>query len=413
MPRQAVGLSAAKAAKAGPGEYVDGQGLRLQVKATGARSWVFRFTIAGRTREMGLGGAGTAPGYVSLAEARRKVGHLRRLVNDGTDPLARRDAQSAAARALAQTAAIEGITFRTVADAYIKAHAPSWRSAIHRKQWENSLETYVHPHVGAIPVADVSAAHVVAILEPIWQAKPETAARVRGRLETVLDYARARDWRTGENPARWRGHLDHVLPARAKFSAVVHHAALPWTEIAAFMAELRRLSSMSALALEFCILTAARTGEVLGARWNEIDHAATIWTVPAARMKAGAEHRVPLTPPAMATLQRLAELRTSPSPDACIFASAQNTARAMSNMAMAMTLRRMKRDDLTVHGFRSTFRDWAAERTDYPREVAEAALAHTIDNKVEAAYRRGDLFDKRAGLMKDWSAFCSNPAVPT
>jgi integrase len=243
-------------------------------------------------------------------------------------------------------------------------------------------------------------------LEPIWSAFPETAARVRGRIEAVLDYAKARDWRAGENPARWRGHVENMLPKRDKARTVRHHAALPWQEIGAFMAVLRREPSLAAMALEFTILTAARTGETIGATWGELDLQRATWTIPARRMKAQREHRVPLSLAALAVLERAAGLRRDVRADAGVF-SAGGSQKAMSNMAMSMLLRRMKRNDLTTHGFRSTFRDWAAEATEYAREVAEAALAHSLESRVEAAYRRGDLFQKRRSLMEDWAGFCS------
>jgi integrase len=260
--------------------------------------------------------------------------------------------------------------------------------------------------MGDLPVAAVGTAHVLAALQPIWQAKPETAARVRGRIEAVLDYAKTREWRDGENPARWRGHLSNLLPAPAKVAPVEHHAALPSRDIGAFMTALRRQAGVAARALEFTILTAARSGEVLGARWSEIDRDAAIWTVPAGRMKGGRDHRVPLSEPALAVLHGAAKLRTSNDVALPCFQAAARGGMQLSNMAMAMVLRRMQRNDLTVHGFRSSFRDWTAEATDYPREVAEAALAHVLGDKVEAAYRRGDLFDKRRRLMDDWGAFC-------
>jgi integrase len=302
---------------------------------------------------------------------------------------------------------VRAITFRSVANDYIKAHAPAWRNPKHRAQWRSTLDTYVHPVIGDMPVTDVATAHVMAVLGPIWTIKPETATRVRGRIEAVLDYAKASEWRGGENPARWRGHLDNLLPARRKVRAVKHHAALPWTEAGTFLAELRQQAGMGAKALEFAVLTAARSGEVLGARWKEIDLLAGVWTVPAARMKAGVEHRVPLSAPALALLGEVAKLRLSDSAEAFVFPSPVPT-RPLSNMAMTMVLRRMHRSHLTVHGFRSCFRDWTAETTGFPREVAEAALAHTLEDKVEAAYRRGDLFDKRRALMNAWGSFCAN-----
>ncbi len=411
MPRKAAGLTAAKVRTAQPGQYVDGDGLRLLVRPTGGRFWLFRFTLAGKTREMGLGRAGDDRAAVPLSEARDKAADLFKLVKAGIDPLAKRDAEAAEAAAEAQRAAIRGMTFRSVAETYLAANASAWKNPKHRAQWGATLETYVYPHLGALPVAEVGTEHVLAALEPIWRTKAETAARVRGRMETVLDYATARKWRTGENPARWRGHLAILLPSRAKVAPQEHHAALPWTEIGGFLAALRGQAGVGARALEFAILTAARSGEVLGATWGEIDQAAKVWTVPAARMKAKREHRVPLSVPALALLAEMAKARTCDAPSAFVFPGAQPN-KGLSIMAMAMVLRRMKRDDITVHGFRSTFRDWAGETTSTAREVLEAALAHTLGSKTEAAYARGDLFEKRRVLMGLWAEHCERAAEP-
>jgi integrase len=409
MPRKAAGLTAAKVRTAPPGQYVDGDGLRLLVRPTGARFWLFRYTIAGKVREMGLGRAGDDRVAVPLSKARDEAAKLRLMVKDGIDPLALREAQAAAAETEAQRAAIKGMTFRVVAETYLAANSAAWRNPKHRSQWTRTLETYAYPHIGALPVAEVGIEHVLAALEPIWREKAETAARVRGRIETVLDYATARQWRTGENPARWRGHLASLLPARGKVAPQEHHAALPWGEVGGFLAALRKQTGMGARALEFAILTAARSGEVLGATWGEIDLAAKLWTVPAVRMKAGREHRVPLSAPALTLLAQLTQLRTSESPDAFVFPGAQPN-KPLSIMAMAMVLRRMKRGDITVHGFRSTFRDWAGETTATAREVLETALAHAVGNKTEAAYARGDLLERRRLLMTSWGAFCAMPS---
>jgi integrase len=262
--------------------------------------------------------------------------------------------------------------------------------------------------MGDRPVAVVDTGDVTAALEPIWTAKPETASRLRGRIEAVLDFAKARGWREGENPARWRGHLKNLLPARAKIARVKHHAALAYIEVGEFMAELRRQEGVAAQALQFTILTAARTGEIIGARWLEIDRARQLWSVPAERMKGGREHRVPLSDAALAVLDKMGKLRDDKAQDAFVFPGGR-AENGLSNMGMATVLKRMSRDDITVHGFRSCFRDWAAETTSYAREVAEAALAHTLSDKVEAAYRRGDLLAKRARLMDDWAAYCLRP----
>jgi integrase len=369
---------------------------------------VFRYTRAGKMREMGLGRAGADDSAVKLADARDAAADLHKLVRAGIDPLDKREADAAAEAAEAQAAAIKQITFRDVAGHYLAAHDKAWRNPKHRAQWRNTLDTYAHPHFGDLPVGDVGTEHVLAALEPIWRVKPETATRVRGRIESVLDYATARDWRSGENPARWRGHLANLLPARSKVAPVEHHAALPWIEIGHFLPALRAQAGVAAKALELAILTAARSGETLGARWGEIDMAAKLWTVPASRMKAGREHRVPLSEAALKVLREMAKLRTVDSPDAFVFPGAI-AGQPLSIMAMTMTLRRMKRGDLTVHGFRSTFRDWCGEATPTPREVAEAALAHTVADKTEAAYARGDLFAKRVRLMDQWAKFCALP----
>jgi len=405
MPRKATALTAVKVRTAQPGRYGDGNGLFLLVRPNG-RYWLFRYrTGDGRMREMGLGPAGEAQGQVTLADARKAASPLWKAVKEGIDPLAARGAEAAAEKAAAQEAAARAITFRTVAEHFITAHEAGWRNPKHRAQWRTTLETYAYPFMRDLPAADVGTAHVLAALEPIWREKPETATRVRGRIEAVLDYAKAREWRSGENPARWRGHLDHLLPSRAKVAKVVHHAALPWREIGAFMAALRGREGIAARALEFTILTAARTGEALGATWGEMDLSAALWTAPAARMKADKEHRVPLSAPALALLGEMAKLRTSDDPAAPIFPG-QEADRPLSNMALLMALRRMGRSDLTAHGFRSTFRDWVGEATGYPADVAEAALAHTQGDKTVAAYARGDLFDKRRRLMADWGEFC-------
>lgn len=408
MGRKATALTAAKVKAAAPGRYGDGNGLYLFVRSADARFWVFRYTRAGKMREMGLGRAGADDSAVTLAEARTKAADLTKVVRAGIDPLDQRDIEAALAAAEAQQAAIRSISFRTVTERYLEAHEKTWRNPKHRQQWRNTLDTYANPHFGDLPVGDVGTEHVLAALEPIWRAKPETATRVRGRIESVLDYATAREWRSGENPARWRGHLANLLPARGKVAPVEHHAALPWSQIGDFLPALKAQAGVAAKALLFTILTAARSGEVLGARWGEIDLAAKVWTVPAARMKAHREHRVPLSEAAVTVLAGMATLRTVDSAEAFVFPGAQPH-RPLSIMAMAMVLRRMKHGGLTVHGFRSTFRDWVGEATGTPREVAEAALAHSLADKTEAAYARGDLFAKRRRLMDQWAKFCSQP----
>jgi integrase len=381
-----------------PGMLADGKGLYLRVGPTGAKSWIFRYRNGGQRHDLGLG---SYPD-ISLAEARERAYVQRRLRLDGHDPLTKRRTE----RAQRRLDAAKAMTFRQCAEAYIKAHQPGWRNTKHGAQWSATLGTYAYPVFGELPVAAVDVGLVMKAVEPIWSTKPETASRVRGRIESVLDWATAREYRAGENPARWRGHLENLLPKKTKVHAVEHHAALPYVEVASFLVELRKLETVAARALEFAILTAARTGEVLGARWDEINMADRLWTIPAARMKAGKEHRVPLSDAALAILEKMAEQRSGD----YVFPGGV-AGRPRSNVAMFKVLRRMKRDDLTVHGFRSTFRDWAAERTGFPQEVAEMALAHAVADKVEAAYRRGDLFEKRRQLADAWARFCAQPAT--
>jgi integrase len=380
------------------GYYADGGGLYLQVSANAAKSWVFRYKEAGKLHEMGLGPVHA----LGLAEAREKARDCRRLRLDGLDPIEARKV----ARMQARLDAAKAMTFEACAERYIASHKAGWRNPKHAAQWPATLATYVYPVFGSLPVQAVDVRLVMNAIEPIWTTKPETASRVRGRIESVLDWATARGFRQGENPARWRGHLENLLPKKSKVRRVEHHAALPHAEIAAFMTELRQQEGVAASALEFAILTAARTGEVIGATWNEIDFAEQLWTVPAERMKAGKEHRVPLSDAALAILEDLREVQQ----DNFVFPGGK-AGRPISNMAMLMLLRRMGRGDLTAHGFRSSFRDWAAERTGFPAEVAEMALAHTVSDKVEAAYRRGDLFQKRRHLMEAWAKFCAAPAL--
>lgn len=393
-------LTALSVKNAGPGRHADGGGLHLLVKDGGARSWVFRFMLNGRSRDIGLGAAGA--GGMSLAEARDRATALRLKVKAGIDPLSERQEAEARAAAAAQASVAAIVTFKDAADAYMATNGDSWRNAKHRQQWENTLATYVYPAIGCMPVADVDTPHVLRILEPIWKAKAETASRLRGRIETVLDSAKARGYRQGENPARWRGHLAQILPARAKLSRG-HHKAMPYEDVPAFLTQLRARKAVAALALEFVILTAVRTGEAIGASWSEVDLDKSIWSIPASRMKAGKEHRVPLSPRAVAILESL-----QPIGSPYLFPSSRGG--KLSGMAMAMLLRRMS-VDVTVHGFRSSFRDWVAECTSVSHEVAEMALAHTIGSAVERAYRRGDLFDKRRQLMADWAAYCSGEKV--
>jgi len=398
MPRTLHNQLTAQAVKhAKPGRHADGGGLYLLVKQTGARSWVYRFMLNGRSRDVGLGSAG--PGGLSLAQARDARDALRVKVRAGIDPLEERAQEAAQAAQEAEAARAAAITFKDVATAYIAANEDSWRNSKHRQQWRNTLATYVYSEIGDLPVAAIRTEHVKRILDPIWKTKSETASRIRGRIEAVLDSAKAQGFREGENPARWKGHLQQVLPARTKLSRG-HHKAMPYDDVDSFIRRLREREAVSALALEFTILTGARSGEVLGATWDEIDLGAAMWTVPAERMKAAKEHRVPLSPRAVEILEQVKRLGGH-----YVFPGARGG--KLSSMAMTMLLRRMK-VDVTVHGFRSTFRDWAAEQTGYAHEVAEMALAHTIGNATERAYRRGDLFVKRRRLMEDWARFCES-----
>ena len=375
------------------GMLADGNGLYLQVTRANARSWIFRYYRNGKSREMGLGSLNA----VSLAGARLKAAACRGLLADGTDPIAARDAERAQ-RALEDARAI---TFDQCAEAFITAHSAAWKNQKHVAQWKATLRTYVSPVCGSLPVQVVDVALVMKVLEPIWTTKPETAARLRGRIESILNWAKARGYRTGENPALWKGHLSNLLPAHSKIAKVKHHAALPYDQTSQFIAALRRQDGIASLALEFAILTAARTGEIIGARWAEIDLEAKVWTVPASRMKNGREHRVPLSVEALAVLTKVSQGE----PEEFVFAGRKK--RPLSNMAFLMLLRRMGHDKLTGHGFRSTFRDWAAERTNFQAEIAEAALGHVVGNKVEAAYRRGDFFEKRRRLMEAWAQFAT------
>jgi integrase len=378
-----------------PGMYLDGRGLYLRIGPGGNKSWIYRFALGGKTRDMGLGPYPDIP----LAEARERAAAQRKLRLDGTDPIAARQAGKHQAR----LDAVKVMTFKACADAYIGAHQAGWKNPKHAAQWPATLGAYAYPIFGSLPVQAVDVGLVMKAIEPIWTEKPETASRVRGRIESVLDWATARGYRNGENPARWRGHLENLLPKRSKVRRVQHHAALPYAEIGGFMAELRKQEGIGARALQFAILTAGRTGEIIGARWSEISLADRLWTIPAERMKkADKEHRVPLSAPAVAILNQMAAIRSGE----FVFPGAK-PGRPLSNMSMLMLLRRMGRDDLTAHGFRSCFRDWAAECTNFPGEVAEMALAHAVSDKVEAAYRRGDLFQKRQALAEAWASYCA------
>jgi integrase len=375
----------------------DGGNLLLQVSRSASgddfnRSWIFRYELDGKRHDLGLGPLDT----LNLAEARAKARSLRQKLLDGIDPHTEREQQRADRLAkLAERA--RAMTFRECAMRCIASHEDGWRNHDHRRQWRASLEQYAHPVIGDLPVDEIATPHVVKVLEPIWKDIPETASRVRGRIEKVLGWATVRGFRSGDNPARWRGHLAELFPAKGKLAPAKHHSALAFTDVPALMAELAATDHVAARAVEFTILTAARAGEILGATWDEIDLKAKTWTIPASRMKAKREHRVPLSDRAHALL------RAIPRTDKRVFPIGE---RAM------LTLIQERRPGVTVHGFRSSFRDWASERTNYPPVVAEQALAHTIGSKVERAYHRTDLFEKRRRLMADWAAWCSRP-VPT
>lgn len=397
MGRQAKDLAPVMLSKLDkPGLHFVGHvaGLALNVSKTGARSWILRATVGGKRRDMGLG---SFP-EITLARAKDIAREKREMVRNGIDPItARRQAQAALK---AEQASF--MTFEEAARQYIAAHEAGWRNPKHAMQWKRTLEKYAYPVIGTLHVRDASLDHILKILEPIWREKTETASRLRGRIESILDWARVRGSRTGDNPARWKGNLDALLPARNKVAAVKHHAALDWHETPDFIQALRQQEGLAPKVLEFCILTACRSGEVRGAQWGEIDLKRAVWTIPASRMKAGKEHRVPLTTVAMNILNDLEPIK------GCNYIFPNSREKPLSDMALSQVLRRMNKK-FTVHGFRSTFRDWAGESTAYPREVIEHALAHRLKDKAEAAYARGDLFTKRVGLMKAWSDFLSKP----
>ena len=367
------------------GRHADGGGLYLSISPNGGRRWVFLYRWHGKPTEIGFGSARD----VTLVRARELAGQARAKLAEKINPKDSRKPTN-------------GATFGECADRVIEAMRPSWRNGKHAAQWEMTLREYAAP-LRRLPADKITTDDVLSVLKPLWNEKPETASRVRGRIERVLDAAKAQGLRSGENPARWRGHLDQLLPKRQRLTRG-HHAAMNYADVPAFIANLQTRQATAALALEFAILTAARSGEVLGARWDEFDLDRAVWTVPAARMKAGREHRVPLPRRALKIVKALHERRAGE----YVFPGHKSD-KPLSTMALEMVLRRMKVDDATVHGFRSAFRDWAAECTNFTNEVCEAALAHVIENKAEAAYRRGDLFDKRRKLMEAWATYCAAP----
>jgi integrase len=387
-----------------PGWHGDGGGLYLRISNDDRKRWVFVFILAGRRREMGLGAA-AGPAAVSLADARTVAAKAREKIKAGIDPLEHAKATDAAKAALDAAGAKEAAmpTFGTIADSYVEAMRPSWRNEKHAAQWVMTLTRYCKPIRGK-RIDQIGTDDVLTVLKPLWSKRPETAQRLRGRIENVLDAAKANEHRTGENPARWRGHLENLLPARAKLTRG-HHAALAYDAMPEFMASLREKDTIGARVLEFCILTVSRTSEALGARWTEFDLDKAEWAIPANRMKAGRAYRVPLSPRVLAIVKHMGKAKMS----AFVFPSRGKG--PLSNMTMAKVLERMGRNDITVHGFRSAFRDWAAEVSTFPHEVCEMALAHAIANKAEAAYRRGDLFEKRRALMTAWAAHCEPKAA--
>lgn len=375
------------------GLYADGGGLYLKVDAGGAKRWVFIFRWNGKRREMGLGSAGT----VDLADARTTADTARTNVHNGIDPIRARDALRAAE---------SPATFAKVAADYIRAHRRTWKSRKHALQWTATLKRHTKT-LRPIAIGSIETGDILKVLKPIWREIPETASRIRGRIEKVLDAAKAKGLRTGENPARWRGHMEHMLPARARLTRG-HHAAMPYPEVGPVLMALSERDSMGARALEFTILTGARTGETLGMTWVEVDLVEEVWTVPAERMKNGKEHRVPLTKSAVEVLNRVRIGNLVP--DAYVFPG-RVRGRPMSNMAMGMILRKMDLGQFTVHGFRSAFSDWAHDTTNFPGDIIEQALAHTVGNAVKRAYRRGDAFVKRRKLMEAWAGFLTRPAA--
>lgn len=378
-----------------PGDYLDGRGLYLQVRNQSSKSWILKYSMRKRAREMGLGSAFD----FDLADARDMRDRYRKLVKLGVDPIEHRKTETAE-RAAEKAKAV---TFKDAATRYIAANRSGWKNIKHASQWEATLKAYAYPTIGALPVQAIDTALLMKVLEPIWSTKPETASRVRGRIESVIAAAKARGEFKGENPATWKGHLDKLLPKTSKVRSVENHAALPYADLPAFVIELHMREGIAASALEFLILTAARTGEVLGATWDELDLRKSVWTIPDERMKNGKEHQVPLSAPAVAVLERLSKITNGGN---YVFFG-QSIGRSLSNMALLVLLRRMKRHDITSHGFRSTFRDWAADRG-YQDAVAEAALAHTVPDAVVAAYRRTTFFELRKQMMDDWATFATS-----
>lgn len=397
MPRRAAGLTALSVKRMSkPGLFADGGGLYLQVTTTGAKSWIFRFKLHGRRRDMGLGGVDAVP----LSDARERATAAKRLVERGIDPIEARKAALEAAEAASNAGSSK--TFRDAVDAFLVANEARWRNSKHRAQWRSTLENYAFPKIGDLAVSDVDDARVIEVLTPIWGLKTETATRLRGRIERVLDFAAVKKWRSGLNPARWSGHLEHVFPRKSEIATVRKHPSMPYRNIPAFWPRLQIQDGMGARALELTILCATRTSETLGATWAEIDFERRLWVIPSARMKMGRQHRIPLSDPAIALLRKLIAVQEND-----FLFPGQRPNKPLSNMAMSMVLRRLKLGHLTTHGFRATFRTWAGEETATPEQIMEAALAHAKGDKVAEAYNRGDLLDKRRVLMRLWGEFCT------
>ena len=402
MPRQIQKLTAIQVAKlTKPGVYADGGNLYLQITPAGVKSWLFRFMLDGKPQAMGLGPVHT----VSLKEARELALEKRRILLSGSNPLALKQQEIAAAK----LANAKKLSFDQCAESYIEAHRASWRNAKHASQWTSTIKTYASPFIGLLPVADVDTDAIVRCLTPIWETKNETASRLRGRIESILSWATTSGLRTGENPARWKGHLKNLLATIKKKADGKHHPSLPWPQLPGFYKSLQQCEGIAARALEFAILTACRSGDVRGATWGEIDFKRSVWVIPAERIKMKREHEVPLSE------QAIKLLKATPKVGKFIFPGIGGE--QMSDMTLGAVIKRMNKDKeiwsdpnykkpITVHGFRTTFRMWAAEQTDHPREVAEHALAHQLPNAVERAYQRGTQFPKRVALMKEWSAYC-------
>jgi integrase len=381
-----------------PGKHPIGGSLYLQVSQDGARSWLFRYQLNNRRRWMGLGGCSD----VSLSGARDDIKHYKRdFIKLGIDPLAEKAKSKDKATEDRRELANRQMTFSLCAEQYIESKAPGWKNPKHRLLWQNTLTTYAYPVIGNLPIAHIENSHILEILTPIWLTKTETANRVRGRIELVIDYATAMRYRQGDNPAVWRGNLNAILAKPSDVTAVKHHPALPYTEINGFMIELSQTKGSGAQALILTILCATRTSETLKAMWSEFDLEKKMWVIPKERMKAEVEHRVPLSTAALSLLTERHKAKKSE----FLFPGGKNNPH-LSNMSMTTVLRRMDRGEITVHGFRSTFRDWVAEKTNYAQRVAETALAHQLSDGTEAAYQRGDLLEKRRALMQDWADYC-------